>query len=118
MTHHWTHLGVADQDSDPVKEADKPEEQRSFVEVSMDADEAVKILEEFCDELELGTEELLLAGDRFASHGEHHTLDVQTPDIVWEKRDLYWEAWSVLRQRPIPSSRYNDSLEAPFTCSC
>ena len=100
MRHHWSHPSV-------------PEDTST---ANADHATAVSYMDRFANKLGITYKEALQAGDDFTEHRGGHTLDYDTPDIVYDEGKLYWEAWSTIQGRPAPSPEELDS--APFGCAC
>ena len=100
MAHHWSHPAFPDRykcetDFKKLKEA------KDFI-------------RSFAEELDITFEEALNAGDEYLAMGVFLILNYDTPEFVSDLAPSYWDAWSILRKRPIPQ----DTDGSPFSCSC
>jgi hypothetical protein len=113
LRHQWTHPMFAPEgDSAPKAEVSLKES-------------AEKFLREFAEEVGVSYGVLMesaenwLDGENRKNNGKsrwndsYHTLNYDTPDVVWEKRKEFWEAYEIVTEKKVA-----DHEATFFSCAC
>lgn len=72
-------------------------------------------LTDFAASLELSYEQLMDSLSRYILDGSYHTLPFDTPERVWDERELMWRHFEIVSGVHVGDEMLS---EAPFSCAC
>lgn len=99
LRHEWTHPAFAAVEA-PAASSKSPSE---------------VWLREFAEEVGVSYARLLDSARSWLSYGDYHTLNYDTPDIVYRNREAFWMHYAVVTGEQVPEDKREDTF---FTCSC